>query len=149
MRLFFVKWQNEIEFLQYMKHEWIEHNPNWFEGAAQRMPSTNNALEATNNVLKKEYLLPLGQFIDLLDHIVQSMSERYGSDMHFANSPEVTLKDWTDGYQYCKTFAKTKIQKRRLRQRRGIKQAMPIGVILTNSSKSISRSGRYFFLFYC
>ena len=36
-------------FLTYFETNWIRQNSNWFEGAAPGYPSSNNALEGTNN----------------------------------------------------------------------------------------------------
>lgn len=49
MDIFFRKWKDEVEFLQYFKAHWYDQNINWYEGAKFGCPSTNNALEATNN----------------------------------------------------------------------------------------------------
>ena len=56
------KWEVEsasaevVEFMSYFRGEWIDENPNWFEGYAHpsTAPSTNNGNEAINAVIKKE-----------------------------------------------------------------------------------------------
>ena len=48
------KWKNEEKFLQYFSSQWLNSKNGWFEGLATYVPSTNNALEATNRVIKDE-----------------------------------------------------------------------------------------------
>ena len=82
-KLFFKKWctgtVKVIEFLDYMKKNWIEKNCNWFEGAAPSHPSTNNALESTNNDIKNSFTfrerLPMNEFLQLVLKIVNKWSE--------------------------------------------------------------------------
>ncbi len=53
--LFKVKWSltaSLTEFLQYFENQWININNGWYEGYAVRFPSTNNALESTNRIMK-------------------------------------------------------------------------------------------------
>lgn len=45
-RLFLKKWKNrEPEFAKYFKKQWLNSHCNWYLGAAQYTPTTNNALE--------------------------------------------------------------------------------------------------------
>ena len=53
-RLFLKKWKNEEKFLQYFSSEWLNSKNGWSEGLATYVPSTNNALETTNRVIKDE-----------------------------------------------------------------------------------------------
>ena len=48
-RLFLKKWKNEAKLLQYFSSEWLNSKNGWFEGLPTYVPSTNNALEATNH----------------------------------------------------------------------------------------------------
>ena len=82
--LFMKKWKNKYQqdidqFVDYMKANWIEINSNWFEGAACGYPSTNNALEATNNDIKNSHTfrerLPLAEFSVLCIKIVEKWSK--------------------------------------------------------------------------
>lgn len=52
MALFVKKWAAYNNFIKYFTDEWINHNPNWYEGAELNVPSSNNALEATNKIFK-------------------------------------------------------------------------------------------------
>ena len=42
------------DFIRYFKSEWLTAHSGWYEGYSEYTPSTNNALEATNNVIKRE-----------------------------------------------------------------------------------------------
>ena len=65
------KWSSPdvATFTDYFFSNWIQENNGWFEGRAPGYPSTNNALEATNNVIKNEGTfrerLPIAQFVTL------------------------------------------------------------------------------------
>ena len=43
-----------IDFLNYSDNVWIKSNNGWYEGIQVYTPSTNNALEATNKVIKDD-----------------------------------------------------------------------------------------------
>ncbi|CAM4842587.1 unnamed protein product [Rotaria magnacalcarata] len=52
--LFVKKWsKKETNFIEYFQNEWLTTHNAWYEGVGHFTPSTNNALEATNNVIKK------------------------------------------------------------------------------------------------
>ena len=78
-RLFFKKWKNEEKFLQYFSSQWLNSKNGWFEGLATYVPSTNNALEATNRVIKDEDTLRewlvLSRFTVVLFSIVNKWSK--------------------------------------------------------------------------
>lgn len=53
-KLFCEKWMAiEPEFVEYFRKEWLGVHCNWYEGAAVYTPSTNNALESHNAVIKR------------------------------------------------------------------------------------------------
>lgn len=52
MMLSLEKLAQHEEFIAYFKNEWINRNSNWYEGANLTTPSHNNALVATNHVIK-------------------------------------------------------------------------------------------------
>ena len=66
------------EFLEYFNLQWVNNLNGWYEGYSPDYPSTNNALEATNNVIKKESTLrerlSLGQFFSTLTKMIESWS---------------------------------------------------------------------------
>lgn len=78
LQLFLKKYKNkQPSFCKYFLKEYVRKHPNWFECYAFRTPSTNNALEATNNALKAKFTLreklPLARFNNLLlFYIVQN-----------------------------------------------------------------------------
>merc|ERR1719223_2020476 len=85
-------------FMEKFKSNHVEKNRNWYEGAALCRPSTNNGLEGTNGVIKRNFTnrdrLPVGRFIDMICQIVGSHSERHNERssnfQKFAQSPEIT-----------------------------------------------------------
>ena len=79
--LFFTKWDTPTttEFAKYFKDNWVNINFNWFAGATEGFPVTNNALEATNNVVKKHDTLRekvvMSEFLAMLTTITQDWSQ--------------------------------------------------------------------------
>ena len=53
-QLFKKKWKKYVSFLQYFEAQWINQLPGWYEGYAKCIPSTNNALESFNRVIKDQ-----------------------------------------------------------------------------------------------
>lgn len=53
---------------------------NWYEGAAGGLPSSNNEVEDTNSVIKKEHTLgkryPVETFLGVTNNMVKQWSER-------------------------------------------------------------------------
>lgn len=96
--LFVEKWSTEEDFIEYFTDEWITQNPNWYEGAMQRVPSTNNALEALNGVIKSQFTfrerLSLPEFIQVLENLVSQFSRRYDTDLQFATEPSIARITW-------------------------------------------------------
>lgn len=83
-QLFIVKWRTESnELINYFKNEWLFKNRNWYEGFAKRVPSTNNALESNNRLLKDEQTfrerLDLAQFRIIICETVRKWSLEYYS----------------------------------------------------------------------
>lgn len=112
--LFFEKWWRHGDpdmdsFLHYFQREWISGHKNWFEGYAMNRPSTNNALESTNNRIKRDSTLrnrlALPQFLDLAANVVvrnwslERNPETSGCK-NFALTPTKKTKDWTAGFQW-------------------------------------------------
>ncbi|KAL0831843.1 hypothetical protein ABMA28_001373 [Loxostege sticticalis] len=72
-------------------------------------PSTNNALEAFNKVIKDSNTfrerLQLSRFLFLAKKMVNEWSIKYTQEpveKYVAESPEISLKDWTDSYNWAK-----------------------------------------------
>eukprot|EP01024_Parvocaulis_polyphysoides_P009218 TRINITY_DN12837_c0_g1_i2.p1 TRINITY_DN12837_c0_g1~~TRINITY_DN12837_c0_g1_i2.p1 ORF type:complete len:610 (+),score=28.52 TRINITY_DN12837_c0_g1_i2:103-1932(+) len=114
IQAFFQKWQDSecqgvATFLEYFDQSWIKHNSFWYEGFAIGVPSTNNGLEATNNIFKKQYTfrsrLPLGDFLSMLkDKMVKEWSQErnpnYVNAKKFSNEVNIDLMLWTESYQW-------------------------------------------------
>lgn len=113
VRLFKEKWQpRQQELIKYMEDEWLNKNRNWFEGFAKRTPSTNNALESFNRVVKDEQTLrermDISQFRVKLFEMVKQWGFEYKSGLNkiHNDSPNIDLKLWTDGYNWAKSNVK-------------------------------------------
>lgn len=119
LKLFLEKWNEEsTEFIDYFKKQWIEQNPNWFEGFAKLVPSTNNSVESKNRIIKDEHTIrermDLGKFRVALFDMLHSWSLAYidGKNVVHSEAPEITLKLWTDGYNWAKEKIKIKSSRR-------------------------------------
>lgn len=78
------KWRSsESEFVDYFTKEWLGVHCNWFEGAATYTPSTNNALESHNAVIKRTITLrrrlPLNQFLICIKTLLVDISQQFSS----------------------------------------------------------------------
>ncbi|RNA22394.1 hypothetical protein BpHYR1_038306, partial [Brachionus plicatilis] len=84
------KWPDYKEFLEYCDKEWIKSkNFGWFEGHAPGYPSINNALEGTNQSIKKVHTFR--------DRIPFSHSfERAKIILNRWSTDQVTIKKWED-----------------------------------------------------
>jgi hypothetical protein len=113
VKLFLKKWatcEQTKPFLDYFRSEWLEKHPGWFEGMADFIPSTNNALESTNRTIKDtgtfRNRLTLSKFLTFATKIVQNWSfERDESNINvkiFASQPDISLQLWTSSYQWAK-----------------------------------------------
>lgn len=110
---FVEKWHGEYrELMEYFKMEWLIQNRNWYGRFAKRTPSTNNALESNNRVLKDEQTLrermDLAQFRVKLFDVVRQWSTEFESGLNYIknDSPKIDLKLWTDGYNWARSNAK-------------------------------------------
>lgn len=94
-KLFCEKWMSiEPEFVEYFKKEWLGVHCNWYEGAAVYTPSTNNALESHNAVIKRTITmrkrLPLNQFLTSITDLMMDISKQYASGTReIINKPSV------------------------------------------------------------
>ena len=106
--LFIKKWKKkQPTFVEYFENEWLASHNGWYEGIQHLTPSTNNALEATNRVIKDENTfrerLPLARFKVLTFEIVEKWSKLYERNLkQFYDKPTVTLDIWTKSYQWVK-----------------------------------------------
>ena len=80
-QLFMNKYASYEDFLSYFIYEWLEEFRNWYEGAAENAPATNNELETFNRYFKEERTLrerlPVAEFIDRLCQWIIGCVENY------------------------------------------------------------------------
>lgn len=97
-KLFCAKWiEIEKNFVAYFKKEWLNMHCNWFEGAAQYTPSTNNALESHNAVIKRKITLrrrlPMNEFLKCMKEMTSDASEQLQKgERKFATEPNITKR---------------------------------------------------------
>lgn len=107
-KMFKTKWKkNEPEFVKYFENEWFKKHNLWFEGAKHLTPSTNNALESFNRVIKDENTLrtrlPISRFRILALETVGKWSKEYANNLkEFKTVTTFTLELWTEGYQWAR-----------------------------------------------
>lgn len=84
--LFVEKWKAvSADAMSYFETEWLQKNRLWYEGAcahiAANVPSTNNAIESANRLIKDEHTLrlryDLGQFRGVLFDMLRAWSLAY------------------------------------------------------------------------
>lgn len=83
-KLFCQKWKPlEPSFIEYFQSQWLGPLANWFEGAAQFTPSTNNALESHNATIKRKITLrrrlPLNKFLVAMKDLTECVSNQFSS----------------------------------------------------------------------
>jgi hypothetical protein len=110
--LFMKKWSKiEKDFSAYFENEWLQNHNSWYEGYNIFSPSTNNALEATNRVIKDEHTFrerhTLLRFFTIVNDIVNKWSKSRTPNQTdptvFSTEPTITLKKWTDTYHFVKS----------------------------------------------
>lgn len=98
--LFCAKWQPvEAKFIEYFQKQWLGVHCNWFEGAATYTPSTNNAQEAVNGVIKRKITLrkrlPMNQFMTSMANLISDYSKELSNGTReFAKEPTIDFKLW-------------------------------------------------------
>lgn len=113
VHLFMEKWRQEsVDLVNYFETQWVLKNSGWYESFASPMPSTNNALESTNRVIKDEGTmrerLDLSKFRTIIFDIVRNWSMEYTAGLKLVtlNAPEIPLALWTKGYHFAKANSK-------------------------------------------
>ncbi|KAI2810354.1 hypothetical protein BLOT_001514 [Blomia tropicalis] len=113
-KYFLTKWRKYEEaqsFIKYFENEYLLQRNNWFEGAATGFPSTNNSLEATISMIKKEFTLrerlPLDKFFKTAGLIIKRWSqERNHADpsaKKFQETPETSVLLQKEAYSLSKS----------------------------------------------
>lgn len=99
-----LKWKKySLDLVKYFKKEWLIAHKNWFEGFKSKTPSTNNALESTNKVIKDEQTLrerfDVSQFRGVVFSMLQQWATEYSTGLNEINfgAPTVKLDMWTKG----------------------------------------------------
>lgn len=93
--LFCKKWESmERNFIEYFQKQWLRVHCNWFEGAADYTPSTNNALESHNAIIKWKITLrqrlPLNQFLIAMAELTTEISTQFFKNQRaFASEPTI------------------------------------------------------------
>ena len=84
MKLINKKWSNFNEFLpilDYLNKNFFNKNNTWYEGYSDFTPSTNNCLEAFNNIIKRDYVFyNRKHFLELINifiDIINIYSNKY------------------------------------------------------------------------
>lgn len=96
--LFCAKWKElEPDFVSYFEKEWLGPHYNWFEGAANYTPSTNNALESHNAVIKRlitlRRRLPMNEFLVCMKNMAADISKQFAKgDRSIASEPDINKK---------------------------------------------------------
>ena len=71
--LFVAKWTPDVpQFNAHFREEWLVKNFGWFEGYAMYVPSQNNALEASNRIIKAEQTFRERLSIGRLIHVSEN-----------------------------------------------------------------------------
>lgn len=100
--LFCAKWRPiEAEFITYFEKQWLGVHCNWYEGASIYTPSTNNAQEAVNGVIKKKVTLrkrlPMNQFMTCMANLISDVSkELCNGSREFAGEPFIETGMWKE-----------------------------------------------------
>lgn len=95
----------------FLANGWLVKNPNWFEGFAHKTPTTNNALESFNNVIKREQTLrqriDLAQFRVVLFDMVRQWTVEYEKGLNKVSLDQsISLELWTNSYNFARSNIK-------------------------------------------
>ena len=113
--LFLDKWLEKGDatldvFLDYFKLEKLTNTPNWYEAAAKFVPSTSNAIESNNRIIKDDETFrdkwPIGRFVPKSLEIVSHWADRNPEKVnckHFHLFPNLGTKEWKHAYSWLKS----------------------------------------------
>lgn len=99
-KLFCKKWEQvEPDFITYFKREWLGAHCNWFEGAADYTPSTNNGQESHNATIKKKITLrrrlPMNEFVVCMRDMTADISKSFADGKRkLETEPNVTIQTY-------------------------------------------------------
>lgn len=109
-RLFIDKWRRiESDFVTYFQKEWLGAHCNWFEGSANYTPSTNNALESHNAIIKRlitlRRRLPMNQFLICMKNMTSDISKQFSKgDRAIAIEPKISMKVYEEAAALSKSL---------------------------------------------
>lgn len=118
--LLLYKYQKEIEsneqvklFFEYFASQWITSSVyTWYEGAAYLAPSTNNALESFNRVIKSTHTLlerfSLSVFLSKLGEMLNKWSKDQEKDKPFFDKPLILDTLWEEVDEFIDSKPKVK-----------------------------------------
>jgi hypothetical protein len=97
-------------FVDYFNTEYMIKYSGWYEGIAPKSPSTNNCLESTNNVLKKEcslrerllireFILRISEKLRTWSELIDPASPNYKD---FSLLPDLPLQHQKDSYNWAR-----------------------------------------------
>lgn len=107
-KLFLQKYKKHDVFCKYFQKVWLKEHRNWYEGCTSiPSPSTNNALESWNSLIKREKTFrsryPLNQFLDLFLGWHKEWSQEYTSGAKTViEVPTVDLDLLTNSYNWAR-----------------------------------------------
>ncbi|RNA23002.1 hypothetical protein BpHYR1_014999 [Brachionus plicatilis] len=97
-------------FSKYFNDVWLsDSNDAWYESYSLRTPSTNNALESTNRIIKDEATfrkrLSVSDFLNmvstkLLKRWSKERSVNYTDPIHFKFAADINLRTWTKAWHW-------------------------------------------------
>ena len=120
--MFYKKWGDHkdmrvSDFISHLKKEFVESKTCfWYEGAALGYPSTNNALESTNNSIKNKHTLRLRENLSHFLSNLVTMIETWTFDRmdpvdsikKFYDLPQITADNWREVDEYIKNEPRIK-----------------------------------------
>lgn len=115
---FFVdKWKkvNESFINDYFVKEWLTDHRYWYEGVAPLVPSTNNAVESSNRLIKDEHTfrerIDIGRFRTVVFDMIEKWSLAYVNGLkEIHKKPNIDLKLWTSAYTWAKLNVAMKVE---------------------------------------
>lgn len=107
-KLFLKKWRSSSkDLVDYFEQIWLVQHPNWYEGVLKLTPSTNNALESKNKLIKDEHTLrerlDIGNFRTVLYEMLTQWSIEYHTNLNaIHDTVHIDLQMETKGYNFAK-----------------------------------------------
>ncbi|RNA38993.1 hypothetical protein BpHYR1_041671 [Brachionus plicatilis] len=92
-----------------------EYTIGWYEGYVIGFPTTNNALESTNNVIKNEGTLseqlPMKDFVQFLEKFISELSKdcdpKFVTTKRSVAQPSISVRQWTNAFEWLRLDKRT------------------------------------------